>query len=137
LLLRSRNELERTKTQERALLQIQALIDQYRDKQPSLGERVKYFEASGYPLYWQLQKELAKSYMKLGVYVSAYELLREVELYEDCILAMFLAGRSGLAESLANERLAQSAQQRPLILCLLGDMKKDPSYYEQAWEVSG
>jgi hypothetical protein len=43
--------------------------------------------------------------MKIGVYVSAYEMLREVELYEDCILAMFMAGRSGLAEELANERL--------------------------------
>jgi len=46
--------------------------------------------------------------MKIGVYVSAYEMLREVELYEDCILAMFMAGRSGLAEELANERLQKS-----------------------------
>ena len=37
----------------------------------------------------------------MGVYVSAYELLREVELYEDCILAMYMAGRSTLAENLA------------------------------------
>ena len=29
----------------------------------------------------------------MGVYVSAYELLLEVELYEDCILAMFMSGR--------------------------------------------
>lgn len=75
--------------------------------------------------------------MHLGVYVSAYELLREVGLYEDCILAMFMAGRSGLAEQLANERLEKSDHQRPLIYCLLGDMKKDPTYYEKAWEVSG
>ena len=35
--------------------------------------------------------------------MSAYELLREVELYEDCILAMFLSGRTTEAEKLANE----------------------------------
>jgi hypothetical protein len=54
-----------------------------------------------YPLYWQLQRELAKQYIAVGVFVSAYELLREVELYEDCISAMFMAGRSGLAEKMA------------------------------------
>ena len=70
----------------------------------------------------------------MGVYVSAYEMLREVELYEDCILAMFLAGRSTLAEELARERLQKT--NNPNILCLLGDIKKDVSYYERAWEES-
>jgi hypothetical protein len=39
--------------------------------------------------------------MSIGVYVSAYEILRDVELYEDCILAMFMSGRATLAENLA------------------------------------
>ncbi len=39
-------------------------------------------------------KELAKAYMSMGVFISAYELLHEVELYEDCILALFLGGRA-------------------------------------------
>lgn len=86
-------------------MQIQTLIDQYRDKEPATGVRTQYYHATNYPLLWQMQRELAKSYMKVGVYVSAYELLKEVELYEDCILAMFMAGRSGLAEELAHERL--------------------------------
>lgn len=68
--------------------------------------------------------------------MSAYELLKEVELYEDCILSMFLAGRSTLATDLANERLTKSSIAQPGILCLLGDIKKDVSYYQQAWEVS-
>ena len=80
-------------------------------------------------------RELAKDYMKMGVCVSAYEMLREVELYEDCILAMFMAGRISMAEELANERISLCANQ-PTILCLLGDIKKEPSYYTQAWEVS-
>jgi hypothetical protein len=41
-----------------------------------------------------LQRELAKDYMNLGVYISAYELLLEVQLYEDCILCLFLGGRA-------------------------------------------
>eukprot|EP00347_Sterkiella_histriomuscorum_P015302 403357539 len=114
LLQRSRNEMERTKTTERALLQLQTLIDQYRDKEPSLGVRIQYYFASGYPLLWHLQKELARSYQKIGVYVS----------------------RPTLAEELANERLQKSPIAQPGILCLLGDIKKDVSYYEKAWEVS-
>lgn len=39
-------------------------------------------------------RELAKSYMDMGVFISAYELLLEVELFEDCILALFLGGRA-------------------------------------------
>ncbi|CDW87054.1 tetratricopeptide repeat protein 27 [Stylonychia lemnae] len=137
LLHRSRNELDRTKTMERALLQIQTLIDQFRDKEPNTGVRLANYFSTDYPLHWQMQKELAKYYMKIGVYVSAYEMLREVELYEDCILSMFMAGRSKLAEELAEERLEKSKLAQPNILCLLGDIKKDVSYYQRAWEVSG
>lgn len=67
--------------------------------------------------------------MNMGVYVSAYEMLKEVELYEDCILAMFLAGRSTLAQELANERLQKGSMQQPNILCLLGDIRKEVNYY--------
>ena len=70
-----------------------------------MGEKFQYSFATNYPFFWQVKRELAKNYMSMGVYVSAYEMLREVELYEDCILAMFLAGRSTLAEELARERL--------------------------------
>lgn len=76
---------------------MQALIDQFRDKEPGLGVRVKEYWSCGYPMHWQLLQELAKAYMSIGVFVSAYEMLREVELYEDCILAMFMAGRTTLA----------------------------------------
>ena len=41
-----------------------------------------------------MMKELAKDYMKMGVFVSAYEMLKEVELYEDCIMSLFMAGRA-------------------------------------------
>ena len=39
-------------------------------------------------------RELAKAYMMIGVFISAYELLLEVELWEDCILSLFMGGRS-------------------------------------------
>jgi hypothetical protein len=45
-----------------------------------------------------MMRELAKSYQSMGVFISAYELLLEVELYEDCILCLFLGGRATQAE---------------------------------------
>lgn len=41
-----------------------------------------------------MMRDLAKAYMNMGVFISAFELLHEVELYEDCILALFLGGRA-------------------------------------------
>ena len=41
-----------------------------------------------------MMRELAKSYQNMGVFISAYELLLEVGLYEDCILCLFLGGRA-------------------------------------------
>lgn len=94
LYLRSKNELDRTKTKERSVLQLQSLIDQFKDREQSLGTKTQYYAALDYPLRWQLMRELAKNYMSIGVFISAYELLLEVELYEDCILCLFMGGRS-------------------------------------------
>ena len=74
--------------------------------------------------------------MGMGVFISAYELLLEVELYEDCILSLFLGGRASQAEKLASETLAKSKISSPGILCLLGDIKKDHTFYIRAWEES-
>jgi tetratricopeptide (TPR) repeat protein len=84
-----------------------------------------------------MMRELAKSYQSMGVFISAYELLLEVGLYEDCILCLFLGGRATQAEELAAERLKIDKNAPPGILCLLGDIKRDHTYYKQAWEASG
>lgn len=35
----------------------------------------------GYPFKWEMVKELAQSYMEMGVFMSAFELLKQVELW--------------------------------------------------------
>lgn len=42
---------------------------------------------------WGIKRELAKTYMKLGVYMSAHELLKIVGLYDESIKCLFMAGR--------------------------------------------
>jgi len=82
-----------------------------------------------------MQRELAKRYMGIGVFMSAFELLKQVGLWEDCITCLFSAGRTSQAEQMAQEKLAK--KRTPQILCLLGDIKRDPKFYKEAWEVSG
>jgi len=59
LYVRSLNEFARTKTKERSLLQIQALIDQFNDKKPKAYERIKYYYSLYYPSYLELQRVLS------------------------------------------------------------------------------
>jgi len=56
LFVRSLNEFQRTKTKERSLLQLQALVDQFNDKKPGAYDRIKYYYSLYYPSYLELQK---------------------------------------------------------------------------------
>lgn len=62
-------------------------------------------------------------------------MLKQISLWEDCIKYLFMAGRHTHAEELANKCLEEA--DNPGILCLLGDIKRDPSYYQKAWDMSG
>jgi hypothetical protein len=41
-----------------------------------------YVFATSYPMSWGVKQELAENYQKVGVYMSAYELLKTVALYD-------------------------------------------------------
>ena len=93
LLHRARNDFEKTKTKESSLIYFQGLLDSFRNQGTDVQNKVNYVFAVNYPLRWLLQKELADLYKETGCFVSAFELLNEVELTEDAITCLFLAGR--------------------------------------------
>jgi hypothetical protein len=59
-----------------------------------------YFELC-FPFKWELHQELGEIYKSIGSFVSAYELLNEVELTEEAIKCLFMAGRETQALKLA------------------------------------
>ncbi len=141
LLHRSRNELDSTKKKERSLLQLQALVDQFKDKEPSAVERFNYLPCSGYPLNWTLRKELARDYMQIGCFSSAYEMLCDMELYEDSVQCLYMSGRKTEATERANEILKRGGREAPGIMCLLADFaattwEEKEKYYKEAWSLS-
>lgn len=75
--------------------------------------------------------------------MSAYELLREVELTEDAILCLAIAGRQTEAVKKSDEyivKLEEQGKQDTLTyanaLCMQGDIKRDVTCYSKAWEYS-
>ncbi|TPX35304.1 hypothetical protein SmJEL517_g02337 [Synchytrium microbalum] len=135
LLLRSRLESQKSRTVERSCLQIQALVDQIPIKEPSPAERLLHFYDLLVPSKWDLERELGERLISLGVMRSAMEIYERLELWQDVISCLMSLGQDKQAEELVNKRLAETPKS-PLLLCILGDLKKDPSYWQQAWVAS-
>ncbi|CAO1625006.1 unnamed protein product [Parajaminaea phylloscopi] len=93
LLLRSRLEATRTRTAERAVLQLQALLDQMPTADSSTSERLAYFFQLDLPAKWELQAQLAKLYATLGVLRSALEIYERIELWEEVVQCLGALGR--------------------------------------------
>ena len=136
LFLRSINEQDKYKTRERSMIQMQTLIDQFRDEEPTLGERFRYVFTNAYPLSWNLKRHLGLAYQSIGWFMSAFELFKELEFYEDAAQWLAVSGKITQSENYINEVIEKYGE-TPRILCLLGDMKRKDEYYEKAWEISG
>lgn len=161
LLLRSRLESARTRTVERSVLQLQALVDQMPTADSPLPERLLYFHSIPLPSKWEMERELALRFLTLGVVKSALEIFERLEMWEEvvkCWQSMertdkavvvvrdLLEGRKEEAESvilrgkdLPSPRRGKldSARQAKL-WCLLGDLQPENAveYYERAWALS-
>ncbi|EST08763.1 Tetratricopeptide TPR2 [Kalmanozyma brasiliensis GHG001] len=93
LLLRARLESTRTRTVERSVLQLQALIDQMPTNDSSIQERLKFFHALDLPPKWEMQAELARRYASIGVTRSAMEIFERVEMWEEVVTCLGMLGR--------------------------------------------
>ncbi|RKP28130.1 hypothetical protein SYNPS1DRAFT_11662 [Syncephalis pseudoplumigaleata] len=136
LLLRSRLESNKTRTVERSALQLQALIDQIPLDESSNAERLAYIYDILLPSKWSMEKELAERFMSLGVLRSALEIFERLEMWEDVITCHIALGEEAKALRVV-ERELEKHPQSPKLWCLMGDIKKEPEYYEKAWTLSG
>jgi len=135
LFLRSKNEQEKMKTRERSMIQMQTLIDQFNDEDPPLVERARYAFTNSFPFSWNLKKQLGYAYQSIGVFMSAFELFKELDFYEDAAQCMVVSGKITQAEKYIDQVIEKQGE-TPQIMCLLGDLKRKDEYYEKAWELS-
>ena len=161
LLLRSRLEASRTRTVERSALQLQALVDQMPTADSTLSERLLYFHAILLPSKWEMERELAKRFMSLGVVKSALEIFERLEMWEDVVMCWQLIESKEKAISLVRDLLEGRKQESETVMvkgkaifndrrqsldaareaklwCVLGDLEPDNAvqHYTHAWSIS-
>ncbi|KAI8813661.1 hypothetical protein BJ742DRAFT_789084 [Cladochytrium replicatum] len=135
LLLRSRLEGDKSRTIERAALQLQVLVDQISTDDAPVEQRMRNFFSLLMPSKWQLERELAERYAALGVIRSALQIFERLEMWDQAVECYQMLENEAKAEEIVRQQL-EIHPDSPKLLCILGDIKKNPQYYEKAWEVS-
>jgi tetratricopeptide (TPR) repeat protein len=149
LLERSWLEYHLQRTADRAMLQIQALLDQHTTKLTIMQstyksitedsapaqDRLAYLHCIVYPAQYELKKDLAQRYLQSSVVVSALGLFRELELWDEVVTCYQLMEKPHRAEMVVRERLRASGE-TPYMLTALADLTSDERLYEKAWELS-
>lgn len=131
LLVRSRIEGYRSRTTERGLLQLQALVDQViaettsrsleaslTDRQPttflprvkeaesaSVQERLQYIYPLCSPTRWELEAELAARWVSLGGLRSALEIYERLEMWAEAALCWAAVEREDKARKIVRRQL--------------------------------
>ncbi|KAF5853635.1 hypothetical protein GGP41_002122 [Bipolaris sorokiniana] len=186
LLVRSRIEGYKSRTVERGLLQLQALVDQVivetsgdsttdaetgqkvtsflpqakQEESASVEERLRYIFPLCSPSRWELESELAARWVALGGLRSALEIYERLELWAEAALCYAATEKEDRARKIIRRQLFHATNgddenvdldaekwegaerdpppaEAPRYYCILGDIDKDLSLYEKAWEVSG
>ena len=185
LIVRSRIEGYRSRTAERGLLQLQAIVDQViadtqeepleasftngdkassepitpstflpRPKQSESApaeERLRYIHQLASPTRWDLEAELASRWVSMGGLRTALEIYERLEMWAEAALCWAAQDREDEATKIVKKQLyevgevsdARDYSERsplpndaPRLFCILGDLSKNPKYYERAWNVS-
>ncbi|KAJ5689603.1 Glycoside hydrolase superfamily [Penicillium macrosclerotiorum] len=182
LLVRSRVEGYRSRTVERAVLQMQALVDQVladtatddsAAQQPSsepttflprpeksesapAADRLEYIWLLNFSTRWHLEAELAKRWIELGGLRTALEIYERLHMWAEAALCYAATEREAKAKAIVRRQLYEAKGEdeddenelfegpersvlpadAPRLFCILGDIDKDETMYERAWDVS-
>lgn len=136
LLERSKLESGEMKTVERALQQVEGLVQSLRAATTQFSHRMDLIYSSGLTPSWEVEGDLVKLYLSLGLTKAALDVALKLEMWEtviDCYHRIEL--RHKAAEVIQNKinRDGETAK----LLCMLGDATEDEECYRKALVLSG
>lgn len=112
LWFRCQTEFDRSKTFDRALLQLQALADEFQKTDEPPAERLRYVLLLPYLLRPWAALELGRRMMRSGAVLSASELFKELWMWEDAADCLVVAGRKSVALELVGDIFLWTCSQR-------------------------
>ncbi|EUC46336.1 hypothetical protein COCMIDRAFT_4608 [Bipolaris oryzae ATCC 44560] len=129
------------------------------EESASVEERIRYIFPLCSPSRWELESELAARWVALGGLRSALEIYERLELWAEAALCYAATEKEDRARKIIRRQLFHATNgdenvdldaekwegaerdpppaEAPRYYCILGDIDKDLSLYEKAWEVSG
>eukprot|EP00887_Chlorella_sp_A99_P004614 scaffold4.g4614.t1 len=136
-----RLEKQRSRTRERAVLRLEALVAclggaPAAASSPPVAERMRFALSTWFPLQVALRKELGETLVAMGLVGAALELFEKLELWDCLIVCYRLLDKRVQAEQLIRRRL-EATPNDPRLWCALGDLTLDDQDYLRAWERSG
>ncbi len=139
LLVRSRIESHRSRTQERSVLQLQAIVDQIiaetqedtaageshgipqiqvtqflprakPTESAPVTERLRYIHQLNTPTRWEIETELAYAWSNVGSLVSALEIFKRLQLWAEVALCYHSVGQEDKARQIVRRQLYFSSK---------------------------
>jgi tetratricopeptide (TPR) repeat protein len=131
---------------DRAVLQMQVLVDQHSDRLTALlsrradevhvppQDRLRWMACLPWPSRWGLKKLLADRYLSMGVAASASTLYEELGLWGEVIDCLLVMDKLSRAKRLLSTLLREDPT--PRLWTILGGISNDDAAYVRAWEES-
>ncbi|VDP05387.1 unnamed protein product [Soboliphyme baturini] len=135
LYFRCQLESVRRRKVERALKQMEELINGFSAEEPPFQSRSVFMYSVNLPPIWTQKRLLADLLFVLGCTREAMENYHRLNDWENTVKCYKAMGMLEKAEDLIRDQLR--LRQTPLLLCYLGDVTSNPACYEQAWQLSG
>ncbi|KAI5952269.1 hypothetical protein KGF54_003135 [Candida jiufengensis] len=146
---RSILETSKSRTIERGLLQMTALVEemglkiktrllpqeQIENLDSVASERLKFIHQLPLLPQWVMDTKLAETYMSLGLIKSAIEIYERLELHTEAALCYAAVGKEEEAKSILVKRIKSNPNDARSI-SILGDITQNPELWEKSWQIS-
>ena len=117
--------------QQRAALQLEAIIGEFDDANHPGAERLQNFFQLEFPPLWEVRREMGMQLLMIGSAKTAANIFIEHQMWDELAWCATVSKDSVLAiETLSKQ------PETPLVLCLLGELQQDKEKLEKSWEVS-